>query len=121
MPGSEDDSFAASRAPRGGFTVTRHDDAADGAIRLELTGELDLATAGELERALEAVEGAAGVVIDLRPLDFIDSTGLRLIIQFHESTCDAGVGLEIWDGPPAVARVFEISGARAQLPFHSPH
>lgn len=119
MPAPEDDSFAASRARRGEFSVTRHE-AEDGIVRLELAGELDLSSAGELEHALNAAADAEGVIVDLRPLDFIDSTGLRLIIQFDESTRDAGLALEIWDGPPAVSRVFEISGARAQLPFRQP-
>ena len=124
MLAPEDDSFAAStpsRAHRGEFGVTRHD-TDDGAVRLSLSGELDLASADRLESALDELRAssASGVILDLRGLSFIDSTGLRVIIQLHERMRAAGMPLEIWEGPAPVARVFEISGAREQLPFTPP-
>ena len=77
-------------------------------------GELDLATVPELEeRALAAVrEGGRTVVIDLRELTFMDSTGVRTIVAAHQAAEDTGHELRIVRPPrdSAVARVIEISG-----------
>ncbi|MGH2969359.1 MAG: STAS domain-containing protein, partial [Solirubrobacteraceae bacterium] len=57
------------------------------------TGELDLATAPALEAALQrALESAASgrVVLDLRELDFIDSSGLRTLLTARRRAEDAG-------------------------------
>ena len=55
----------------------------DGAIQLGIDGELDLATASELREALlEAIgENGAGIWVDLAKCSFMDSTGLRVIIE----------------------------------------
>src|SRR5688572_14514578 len=47
-------------------------------------GELDLATVETLRAALDAIESAGRLVLDLRGLSFIDSTGLRLLVALHE-------------------------------------
>jgi anti-anti-sigma factor len=54
----------------------------DSAMRLELGGELDLATAGKLRARLEELESEKPdlLVLDLRPLEFMDSAGLREVI-----------------------------------------
>src|SRR3954471_21454367 len=53
-----------------------------GVVTLRPTGELDIATAGRLERALlDAGERGDPVVLDLAALEFIDSTGLRAIVR----------------------------------------
>ena len=44
-------------------------------------GELDLATVGTLQAALDGIEGAGRLVLDLRGLSFLDSTGLRLLVR----------------------------------------
>jgi anti-anti-sigma factor len=79
-------------------------------------GELDLATAGDLEAELDALveAGFHELVLDLRALSFIDSSGLSLIVG------QAGrpdVTLRIIDGPPAVARLFELTGVYDRLRF----
>ena len=58
------------------LTVTQD---ANGARRLVLRCELDLGTAGRLEQALEQADGA--VVLDLRDLTFMDSTGVRVLLE----------------------------------------
>jgi RND superfamily putative drug exporter len=54
----------------------------DSRMRIELAGELDLATAGQLRARLEELETEKPelLVLDLRPLRFMDSTGLREVI-----------------------------------------
>ena len=61
------------------LTVTQD---ANGARRLALRGELDLGTAGRLEQALSESDGA--VVLDLRELTFMDSTGVRVLLEAAE-------------------------------------
>jgi anti-anti-sigma factor len=54
----------------------------DGALRLSLTGELDFATTPVLEDRLARLRAKrAPVSLDLSQLEFIDSTGIRLLIQ----------------------------------------
>jgi anti-anti-sigma factor len=59
------------------------DDRRNGVARLALRGELDLATAPKLEGHLEQVEqdGVRAVVLDLRDLTFVDSTGLHAFLR----------------------------------------
>lgn len=77
-------------------------------------GELDLATAPELEEQVLAAirEGARSVVLDLRELTFMDSTGVRTIVAAHQMAEETGNGLKIVRPPrdSAVSRVIEISG-----------
>jgi len=82
------------------------------------SGELDIGTARKLEQAL--VEGrhpGERVVLDLGRLEFIDSTGLRVIVHAVEAAQRERWDLRLRHGPPAVRRVFEISGVIGALPF----
>jgi anti-anti-sigma factor len=80
-------------------------------------GELDLATAPELETAvLPPLEAGEPVALDLRDLEFMDSTGVRVIVAAHLAAQEHATTLTvvvILDGP--VARVLEISGLDAVL------
>ena len=80
-------------------------------------GELDLATAPELEAALlPPLEAGTGVALDLRGLQFMDSTGVRVIVAAHLAAQEHAATLTVVvipDGP--VARVLEISGLDAVL------
>lgn len=67
--------------------TTKHD--ADGGLRVALRGELDLATAGRLQAVL-AEPSAASVVVDLRGLTFMDSTGVRVLLQASEDASRGG-------------------------------
>ena len=82
-----------------------------GGVRLSLTGELDLASAPRVEEELERVErdGPPRLVLDLRGLTFMDSTGLRLIAGADARPRADDRRLTIVQGPPAVRRVFEIT------------
>jgi anti-anti-sigma factor len=91
---------------------------AGGVQTLRPAGELDIGTAQKLERALlEGREPGDRVVLDLADLEFIDSTGLRVIVRAAEAARRAGWDLTLRQGTPAVRRVFEISGVLAALPF----
>jgi anti-sigma B factor antagonist len=76
------------------------------------TGELDLATAPALEEALgRAFEsGSARVVLDLRELEFIDSSGLRTLLTARRKAEDAGARFSLVAGHRGLERTLEIAG-----------
>ncbi len=95
-------------------------DAAQGALRttVAVAGDLDLSTAPELDRILGRVQEAArSVVLDLRELSFLDSSGLRVILA-ADSRARAGASrLVLVPGPPGVHRVFELTLLDRRLEF----
>ncbi len=81
-------------------------------------GELDLATAPELEgRMLPAIRDGESVVLDLGELTFMDSTGVRTIVAAHQAAKEAGSDLAVVRPPSEspVSRVIEISGIAEAL------
>jgi anti-sigma B factor antagonist len=84
-----------------------------GGRRITLRGELDLGTTGRLEAAL--VEAGRPVVLDLSRLSFMDSTGVRVLLEAAER---AGDGLRIVPPAGGDARVtIEETGIGALLPL----
>lgn len=81
-------------------------------------GEIDLGTVEEVRRAIErAHDGTSALVIDLSDVGFLDTSGLRLVVEQNERAHDLGFRLEVVPGPPPVQRVFQIAGLDAKLPF----
>jgi anti-sigma B factor antagonist len=93
------------------FTV-RNESRADASVVIP-TGELDLATAPALEaalaRAFEQV-GAGRVVLDLRELEFIDSSGLRTLLTARKRADEAGAAFSLVAGHRGLERTLEIAG-----------
>jgi anti-sigma B factor antagonist len=85
-------------------------------------GELDLDTAPQVDSELEALraDGAARLVLDMRALTFMDSTGLRLVIRWDTSAKEEGFEFAIVPGPEVVQRVFRLTGMHDQLPLAPP-
>ncbi len=87
-----------------------------GALAVVLRGELDVATAPRLDDALgDGGEALRDLVVDLRDLTFLDSTGLRSLLRARGLAEAAGGGLVLVPGPPAVQRVFELTGLAEQF------
>ena len=82
-----------------------------------LTGEIDLSTVDDAgERLREAISGSDGTLaVDLREVTFLDSSGLRLLLQLNREMGDAGRRMVVVQGPRRVARVFELTGAESEL------
>jgi anti-anti-sigma factor len=93
-------------------------DHGDDIVALALEGELDLARAPLLERELESerARNAATLVIDLRELQFIDSTGLRTIFEAHGRVRVRGQEFAITRGSEQVQRLLAITGLGGHLP-----
>ncbi len=85
---------------------------------LVLTGELDVVTAPELEDTVAALclEGAAELVIDMRQVVFIDSSGLRTVLASMDMCRLHGCELMLIPGA-ACRRLFEITGVIGDLPL----
>jgi anti-sigma B factor antagonist len=85
-----------------------------------LSGELDVAGAALLENELERVAAdheVSGLVLDLSDLEFMDSTGLRLMVLADDRARQAGQTLSLVRGRPDVQRVFEITRMTDRLNF----
>jgi|GraSoiStandDraft_4_1057263.scaffolds.fasta_scaffold1088745_1 anti-sigma B factor antagonist len=85
---------------------------------VHIAGELDLATAPELETVLHGLERqCARIVLDLSHLSFIDSTGLRLaVIEHHRATMD-GFDFAIAGATGPVLDVLRLTGLDITLPM----
>ena len=97
--------------------IERRDGA--GGPRLTLRGELDIATAPRLQEAVDAALAARPelLVVDLRELSFLDSSGLRQFIVLAGRAEQEGFRLVlVRPAPPALA-VFQITRAEENLPF----
>jgi anti-anti-sigma factor len=74
-------------------------------------GEIDLATFREVEVALDAVRGTTSeLVLDLRKVEFLDTSGLRLIFKEQAFARSGGYRFVVVRGPEGVQRLFEIAG-----------
>ena len=87
-----------------------------GAAWIRLSGELDLATAGRLTRILDdALARARQVVIDLRQLTFMDSTGLGAVVRAHDRARTCEQRLVLIRGPQQVDRLLQVTGLSDRL------
>jgi anti-anti-sigma factor len=87
---------------------------------ITLEGELDLPATAELEPELDRLAGEPGldtVALDLRGLEFLDSSGLRLVVVAERRLREAGRRLVLVRGPQPVQRVFEITRMTERLEF----
>jgi anti-sigma B factor antagonist len=83
-------------------------------------GELDMATVPQLDQELQRhlPDGSGGtLVLDLRALTFMDSSGLHLTARWANGSSKDGFAFEIVPGPPPIQRVFELARMTEQLPF----
>jgi anti-sigma B factor antagonist len=103
--------------PDSGYAASVHADLKVATLRPR--GELDIATAPDLDADLEAVRdlGFASIVVDLRDLRFVDSSGVGLLVRWGTDADAQGVDLTIVPGPEPVHRVFRLSGLLELLRF----
>jgi anti-sigma B factor antagonist len=89
--------------------------AADGPRLVKVHGEVDLATAPDLEATVRKVldDAPRGVDLDLRDLTFIDSSGLRSLVAVSKDASARGVPLALRNVPRHAQRVLELTGLDA--------
>jgi len=107
----------AARSPVPAFSIAIESD--HDAARVTPTGEIDLLTAPQLRDQLRGLidTGCARIVLDLRQVLFLDSSGLHAIIDAHARAKQEKRELTLIPGPAAVHRLFEITGTAERLPF----
>jgi anti-sigma B factor antagonist len=88
-------------------------------VRVRPVGTLDMATAEVLEEQLRELRSAGfrRMVVDLGGLDFMDSTGLRLVLRWDAAARADGFNVAFVPGSPAVQRVFEVTGTADRVNF----
>jgi anti-anti-sigma factor len=82
-----------------------------------VSGELDVATGPTLEHELAAAEAADAqlVILDLRDLEFIDSTGLSILIKAHHQAEASGRRFAVVRGRSQVQRLLGLTGLEERL------
>jgi anti-anti-sigma factor len=95
----------------------------DGGVQVvSVRGELDLSTAPSLERPLEEVleRGEGPILVDLTECEFIDSTGIALIVRATQRLESDGSGrtLVVCSYNDQVRRVLDITGLDVSIPVH---
>lgn len=114
--------------PAFGAIPTDRDDficeVAHGAERatISLSGELDMSNVGEVEGPLSDVTrlGFREVVVDLRRLTFLDSSGIALLVRWQRLAHADGFRFGVVLGDERVRRPLEITGVLALLDVREP-
>jgi anti-sigma B factor antagonist len=99
------------------LTVQRYDSVTTVAV----SGELDLATAPRLSAAVAEHGDAKVLVLDMTATTFIDSTGVRALLQAHGRSARSGSRLVVVAGDGAVRRVLELCELDGRLTIVSDH
>jgi anti-sigma B factor antagonist len=89
-----------------------------GATVVRVEGELDMATCPELEQALESIDLAGRIVVDLSGCTFFDSSALRVLVQRARAAEAAGGATALVTTDPGILRVLEIATTDTMLPVH---
>ena len=86
---------------------------------ITVSGELDLASSAALEEELVRVaeSDSEQVILDLRELEFMDSTGLSTLVKAHQRAQEAGQRFGLVRGPQQVQRLLSLTGVAERLPF----
>jgi len=84
---------------------------------IAVSGELDLASAPALESELEQAGRSESelLLLDLRELEFMDSTGLSVIVKAHQRLSEQGPSLYLIRGPQQVQRLLDLTGVAERL------
>ncbi len=92
-------------------------------VRVAPAGELDIATAGRLAGELQELRdvGFDRVVLDLRRLTFMDSTGVALLLSEDRCARENGHDFMLIAGAPPIQRVMEICGIARLMRYQSSH
>lgn len=91
-----------------------------GVVIVTLHGEHDIATAPEVRQALDrAMELGDGIVVDLTPARFVDSTILGVLISARDRARERELGFAALQGSgsePGVRRILDVTGLVPLLP-----
>lgn len=98
------------------FSVEVH--RAPGVAVVAPAGEIDVATVDQVRDHLRACEAdAATLVLDLRAVAFMDTSGLQLVFEAHHRSGQVPFAFVVVRGPRPLQRLFEIAGFGDRLRF----
>ena len=91
----------------------------EGTAQLALRGDLDMAATFRLEPELDRLlaAGVREIVLDLGGVDFVDSSGLGLLMATHDRSRESGTRIALVSARPEIRRVFQIAGVEDVLPL----
>jgi anti-sigma B factor antagonist len=95
---------------------------ADAVERVRVLGEMDLSVVGVLDSEMRRVEAtdAARIELDLDQLEFLDASGIRLLLDLNQRSRRNGGRLRIRPArSPQVRRVLQLTGVEDLLPFEA--
>jgi anti-sigma B factor antagonist len=90
------------------------------AVRMRVTGELDLNREGELHAAVDEVLATGGLdrlILDVQGLQFIDSSGLRALLTCRDRARAAGVTFRLAVSPGPVTRLLAVAGVQSWFDY----
>jgi len=92
------------------------------AVHVRPVGELDIATVPEVDAQIAELQtaGFKQLTLDLSRVCFLDSTGLRMVLDWDARSRADGFAFSLIEGPPTVQRLFELTGTRERLEFVEP-
>ena len=80
-----------------------------------VSGELDVASSQVLEQELTKLRGTATLIVDLRGLTFIDSTGLGVLVRAHQVAKEQSCRFGLVRGEGQVNRLLALTGLDGEL------
>jgi anti-anti-sigma factor len=85
---------------------------------LSVRGEIDIATVAQLSQKLDSIENGESLILDLTATGFMDSSGLRLLMETHERFRASGRRLLIAVSGGPISRLLDVTGVREHLEVH---
>ncbi|MFE3448807.1 STAS domain-containing protein [Nonomuraea sp. NPDC059194] len=92
-----------------------------GVALISVTGEIDTTTSGQLDAYIQQARRQPGdhLVFDLAEMPFMDSTGLRVLLNTYTFTSRHGGTVRLVALQPAPSRILQITGVDSHLPVHA--
>ena len=86
----------------------------DAKLTVAVEGHLDTLTSPDLERSLEpALDGVTELVVDLKDLEYISSTGLRVLVGAAQELGEKGGKMTVINPRAEVMEIFTMTGLDA--------
>jgi anti-sigma B factor antagonist len=103
-----------------GFEMTVVDTPYPDQVCVRLKGELDIAAVPVARDRIAELKGQGrDLLLDLRGLSFMDSSGLNLLLWLAVESARDGWDLSLIPGSSVVQRIFQLTGTEKRLPFGS--
>ncbi len=110
MERSDVDDRGAGTMPSMSDAPSRLEITATGSSALRVVGEIDAHSAPEFSAALASLAGDGDRRVDMSGVSFMDSSGLRVLIEAHQAADASGVRLVVVAPGRVVSRIIEVSG-----------